>query len=129
MQMSYTLANIFGGWGFIEFAMLAIVGVLVFGKRLPEVGKNLGRSIVEFKKGLTGAGEALAGGNAAEQPPQPQALSVQTRTVPLLSGPADPSIEEQLRKQEQEVRRLSEEVRQLRQPMAQKDQNDHAGPA
>ena len=31
---------------------LAILGVLIFGRRLPEVGKNLGRTIVEFKKGL-----------------------------------------------------------------------------
>ena len=122
MQMSYTLANIFGGWGFIEFAMLAIVGVLIFGRRLPEVGKNLGRSIVEFKKGLAGAGEALAGGDsAAEQPAHPQALSVQTRPVALLNAPAAPSIEEQLRKQEHEVQQLTEELSQLRQQMARKD--------
>jgi len=27
---------------------------LLFGKRLPEVGKSLGKGIVEFKKGLKG---------------------------------------------------------------------------
>ena len=121
MQMTYTLAGIFNGFGFIEFAVLAILGVLIFGKRLPEVGKNLGRSIVEFKKGLAGAGDALTSDNVTEQPAQPQTLSVQTRAVPLLSAPAAQSIEEQLRKQEQEVRRLSEELRQLHQQTAQKD--------
>lgn len=120
MQMSYTLASIFGGWGFVEFAALAILGVLIFGRRLPEVGKNLGRSIVEFKKGLSGAGEAFADGSTAEQPSRSQTIPAQT--VPnALPSAVSPSTDEQLRKQQQEVERLSEELRQLRQQMAEKD--------
>lgn len=44
------------GWalGMQEMMVLAILGLLIFGKRLPEVGKSLGKSIVEFKKGLHG---------------------------------------------------------------------------
>jgi sec-independent protein translocase protein TatA len=44
------------GWalGMQEMMVLAILGLLIFGKRLPEVGKSLGKSIVEFKKGLNG---------------------------------------------------------------------------
>lgn len=34
--------------------VIAFIGLLVFGKRLPEVGKSLGKGIVEFKKGLRG---------------------------------------------------------------------------
>lgn len=37
-----------------EWIVIAIIGLLLFGKRLPEVGKSLGQSIVEFKKGLSG---------------------------------------------------------------------------
>jgi sec-independent protein translocase protein TatA len=37
-----------------EWIVIAIFGLLLFGKRLPEVGKSLGQSIVEFKKGLRG---------------------------------------------------------------------------
>jgi sec-independent protein translocase protein TatA len=34
--------------------ILLIIGILLFGKRLPEVGRSLGKGIVEFKKGLKG---------------------------------------------------------------------------
>jgi sec-independent protein translocase protein TatA len=43
--------------GPIELLILAAVAVLLFGKRLPEVGRSLGKGIVEFKKGLSGAAE------------------------------------------------------------------------
>src|ERR1700748_2825879 len=36
------------------WVIIAIFGVLLFGKRLPEVGRSLGKGIVEFKKGLKG---------------------------------------------------------------------------
>lgn len=35
-------------------AVILVFGLLIWGKRLPEVGRGLGRSIVEFKKGLKG---------------------------------------------------------------------------
>jgi sec-independent protein translocase protein TatA len=40
--------------GFGEMLLIAAIGLLIFGKRLPEVGKSLGKGIVEFKKGLKG---------------------------------------------------------------------------
>ena len=41
--------------GWFEMMMLLGVAVLLFGKRLPEVGRSLGKGIIEFKKGLSGA--------------------------------------------------------------------------
>ncbi len=38
-----------GPW---ELAIIAIIALILFGRRLPEVGKSLGKGIVEFKKGL-----------------------------------------------------------------------------
>lgn len=115
MHMPIVMANIFGGWGFVEFAFLAIIGVLIFGKRLPEVGKNLGKSIVEFKKGLASAGEPISvdspGHSVVSTPVQPAALP---------PGQAD----EQNRQQLDEIKRLSDEVRQLKEQMAQKPSAD-----
>ena len=38
-----------GPW---EWIIVVVVAVLLFGRRLPEVGRSLGRGIVEFKKGV-----------------------------------------------------------------------------
>ena len=38
--------------GPFEMMLLAGLGLLIFGKRLPEVGRNIGKGIVEFKRGL-----------------------------------------------------------------------------
>jgi sec-independent protein translocase protein TatA len=35
-----------------EWIVLLILGLLIFGRRLPEVGRSLGKTIVEFKKGI-----------------------------------------------------------------------------
>ena len=35
-----------------QLLVIGIIGLLLFGKRLPEVGRSLGQSIIQFKKGL-----------------------------------------------------------------------------
>src|SRR6516164_7145535 len=44
----------FGELSIIHWIIVAGIGILLFGKRLPEVGRSLGKGIVEFKKGLKG---------------------------------------------------------------------------
>lgn len=44
----------FNNMGTSELLLIAMVGLLLFGKRLPEVGKSLGKTLVEFKKGMRG---------------------------------------------------------------------------
>ncbi len=53
--MFHTLAIGMPGMG--EWILIAAIGLLFFGKRLPEVGRSLGKGIVEFKKGLKGIEE------------------------------------------------------------------------
>jgi sec-independent protein translocase protein TatA len=72
---------LFGFGGFdspIHWILLIGIGVLLFGKRLPEVGRSLGKGIVEFKKGLKGLEDEVEGTTtvnrqepAALEPPRP----------------------------------------------------------
>jgi len=42
-----------------EMLIILVIAVLLFGKRLPEVGRSLGKGIVEFKKGIHGIEEEI----------------------------------------------------------------------
>ena len=42
------------GLGGQEILLLVVLGVLLFGRKLPEVGRSLGKTVVEFKKGVKG---------------------------------------------------------------------------
>ena len=55
--MAYTLA--LGMPGLTEWIIIGALGLLIFGKRLPEVGRSLGKGIVEFKKGMKGLEDEL----------------------------------------------------------------------
>ncbi len=50
----------FGGIGSTEMIMFGIIAVLLFGKRLPEVGRSLGKGLVEFKKGVRGIQDEIS---------------------------------------------------------------------
>ncbi|HWE38979.1 MAG TPA: twin-arginine translocase TatA/TatE family subunit [Isosphaeraceae bacterium] len=59
----------FPNLGPMEMLVVGVVAVLLFGKRLPEVGRSLGKGIVEFKKGLRGIEEEL---ESASRTPAPR---------------------------------------------------------
>ncbi len=40
--------------GPMEMMIIGVIALLLFGKRLPEVARSMGKGIVEFKKGVSG---------------------------------------------------------------------------
>jgi len=54
-----------------EIIVLLVLGVLLFGKRLPEVGRYLGKGIVEFKKGMKGLEDEIDNTASVRHEPAP----------------------------------------------------------
>ena len=54
-----------------ELLIVGIVALLLFGKRLPEVARSLGKGIVEFKKGVRGIEEEVDQSTYARQSSRP----------------------------------------------------------
>src|SRR5436853_4540829 len=73
------MSSLFGifNLGTPEIIVLLVLGVLLFGRKLPEVGRYLGKGIVEFKKGVKGLEDEVEGTGytrqepIVEQPPRP----------------------------------------------------------
>jgi TatA/E family protein of Tat protein translocase len=51
--------------GGAEWVILLVLGLLIFGRRLPDVGLSLGKGIVEFKRGI----KVSPSGSEAERAP------------------------------------------------------------
>lgn len=88
MNAAFNILAFAGLPGGAEWIIIAIIGLLLFGKRLPEVGKSLGQSIVEFKKGLQGVQRDIDRNIEAEQKemlPPPDARSTDS-TSPVQSN-------------------------------------------
>ena len=66
--------------GGAEWILILAFGLLIFGKRLPEVGRSLGKGIVEFKKGLKGVEDEVE--EASSQPDR----KIESKSVQALPG-------------------------------------------
>ncbi|MEO7964349.1 MAG: twin-arginine translocase TatA/TatE family subunit [Gemmatimonadaceae bacterium] len=61
----------FGNLGFMEILLILVVVLLLFGaKRLPEIGSSFGKSIREFKKGITDVDRSISEETRSSLPPR-----------------------------------------------------------
>lgn len=65
-----------GPW---EMMIIGLIALLLFGKRLPEVARSLGKGLVEFKKGVKGIEDDIDDGVRYDHEP---ASSSASRPVP-----------------------------------------------
>jgi sec-independent protein translocase protein TatA len=76
-----------------EMIIVLIIGVLLFGRKLPEVGRYLGKGIVEFKKGIKGLEDEVEGSNPAA--PRQEAAVAEPPRPPQRIGTPAPKFEDQ----------------------------------
>ncbi len=74
-----------GSW---EWILILVVALLIFGKRLPDVARSVGKSIVEFKKGIRDVKSDLDEKSRVE-PSQPAKLENQSDSTPKSSQSTD----------------------------------------
>lgn len=60
------------GFGGPEMIIVAFVALLIFGNRLPGVMRSLGKSVTEFKKGVTGIEEEIDQAVTADKKTTPE---------------------------------------------------------
>ncbi len=56
--------------GTTELIIIAVIALLIFGRRLPDVARSVGKSIVEFKKGIRDVKGEIDVKSSSEQQPK-----------------------------------------------------------
>lgn len=74
-----------GSFSYIHWLVIAGVALLLFGNRLPDVARSLGRSVNEFKKGLKEVKDDLD--DDEEEPPKKK-LRDPDASDPVIEGEA-----------------------------------------
>jgi sec-independent protein translocase protein TatA len=62
----------FPNLGMTELMIIAFISLLIFGNRLPSVMRSLGKSVTEFKKGVSGIEDDLDQAVTADKKSPPE---------------------------------------------------------
>ncbi len=99
--MTLTTFAFIGAPGPMEMMIIGVIMLLLFGKRLPEVARSMGKGIVEFKKGIAGVEEdvnkaAYSGTESSDTasrpvPPEERAETTAPKFEPPASAPQSPT--------------------------------------
>jgi sec-independent protein translocase protein TatA len=87
------MTPLFAFLGPMQLAVLAIIGVLLFGRKLPELARSLGKSLTEFKKGMHGLESGFDEGVAAP-PVHPTSVAADPVRPPQRVAPTAPKFDD-----------------------------------
>ncbi len=76
----------FGLPGGTEWIIIGVVALLFFGRRLPDVARSVGKSIVEFKRGLRDVKDEIDVQSKIDSTPEPK---LENKSEPAGDSAAD----------------------------------------
>ena len=75
------------GLGGQEILLLVVLGVLLFGRKLPDIGRSLGKTVTEFKKGVRGLEDEVSEPSAQRAAIEPEPVKAPQRVTPATPKP------------------------------------------
>ena len=73
----------FGSLGMPELIVIFVIALIVFGPRkLPELGRSVGKTLVEFKKGMKGIEDEVSEPSAPRAAIEPEPVKAPQRVTP-----------------------------------------------
>jgi sec-independent protein translocase protein TatA len=83
-QPLFAFFNTIGGQ---EILLLLVLGILLFGRKLPEIGRSLGKTMVEFKKGMKGIEDEVSENPQPRAALEPEPVKPPQRVTPSTAAP------------------------------------------
>lgn len=65
-----------------EMVALLVLGILLFGRKLPDLGRSMGKTLVEFKKGMKGIEDEVSESAQPRASIEPEPVRAPQRVTP-----------------------------------------------